>query len=129
MAGTTGLEPATSDVTDRRSRAHISHTANATCLMGMVNIDGVLYTASEGVWFDIGKCRSKRRLREFDKCRLSVYHEFLSGNFHHLPVLFGPGTVGTSIVLSCGLNHLGSQPVIQKNLDLNPIEFGHIRNR
>jgi hypothetical protein len=95
----------------------------------MVNINGVLYTASEGLWFNAGKSRLKRIPREFEKCCFSVYHEFLSCDFHHLPVFFGPGTFGISIVLSCGLNHLGSQPVIQENVDLNPVEFGHIRNR
>jgi hypothetical protein len=73
-----------------------------------VNIHGVLCTASEGVWFNFGKSHSKCRRREFEKCGFSVYHELLSANFHHLPVVFGPGTFGVSIVLSCGLNHLGS---------------------
>jgi hypothetical protein len=128
MAGTTGLEPATSDVTGRRSRPDCSHAAMAARLLRIFSRDRAFKTASEGLRLNSGKSRSKPCFGQFEKCSSGVRNEFLSCDSHHLAVFFRPSTIAILIMFSCSLNYLGSHPVFQDNVDLNPVKLGHKRH-
>ena len=106
MAGTTGLEPATSDVTGRRSTRDSSRTTIPSDTQKSLHFNSLFNTASIRMRFDFRNDGSKARLGDFEEGRLSVNHEFFGGNPYPFAPFWRPVALAFLIVFSCRLDDL-----------------------